>query len=44
MVKSELINTLNNKLPELELKDVELALNCIIEQMAEALAQGERIE
>jgi len=44
VVKSELISTLNDKLPELELKDVELALNCIIEQMAEALAQGERIE
>ena len=44
MVKSELISTLNDKLPELALKDVELGLNCIIEQMAEALAQGERIE
>ena len=43
MVKSELISMLNDKLPELELKDVELALNCIIEQMTEALAQGERI-
>jgi len=44
VVKSELINALNEKLPELEFKDVELALNYIIEQMAEALGQGERIE
>ncbi len=44
MVKSELISTLNAKLPELELKDVELAFNSIIRQMTEALAQGERIE
>ena len=44
MVKSEIISTLNEKLPELEFKDVELALNCIIDQMVEALAQGERIE
>ena len=44
MVKSELISTLNDKLPELELKDIELALNCIIGQMAETLAKGERIE
>jgi len=44
MVKSELVMSLYQKLPELELKDVELALNCIIGQMTEALAQGERIE
>jgi len=44
VVKSELISTLNDKLPELELKDVELGLNCLIEQMVEVLAQGERIE
>ena len=44
MVKSELMSALNEKLPELQIKDVELALNCILEQMADALAQGERIE
>lgn len=44
MVKSELIRALNEKLPELQAKDVELALNCIIGQMTDALAQGERIE
>lgn len=44
MVKSELIRVLNEKLPELQAKDVELALNCIIGQMSDALAEGERIE
>ena len=44
MIKSELVHTLNEKLPELQLKDVELALNCILEQMVEALGRGERIE
>jgi integration host factor subunit beta len=29
MVKSELVRALNEKLPELQLRDVELALNCI---------------
>ena len=40
MIKSELIN----RLPELQARDVELALNCILEYMAEALGKGERIE
>ena len=44
MVKSELVRALNVKLPELQQRDVELALNCILDQMANALAQGERIE
>ena len=44
MIKSELMNALNEKLPELQGKDVELALNCILEHMANALVQGERIE
>ena len=44
MVKSELVRTLNEKLPELQVKDVELALNCILGQMADALVQGNRIE
>ena len=44
MVKSELVRTLNEKLPELQEKDVDWALNCIIGQMTDALAQGERIE
>ena len=44
MVKSELIRALNEKLPELQVKDVELALNCILRQLADAIVQGERIE
>ena len=44
MIKSELIRALNEKLPELQIKDVGLALNCILGQMADALVQSERIE
>jgi integration host factor subunit beta len=44
VVKSELVSVLNEKLPELQVRDVELALNCILEQMTNALVQGERIE
>ena len=44
MVKSELVSALSEKLPGLQQRDVELALNCILAQMADALAQSERIE
>jgi len=44
MVKSELVHALNEKLPELRTRDVELALNCILGQMTNAIAQGNRIE
>ena len=44
MVKSKLVRALNEKLPELQIRDVELALNCILGQMADALVQGKRIE
>jgi len=44
VVKSELVSALNEKLPELQIRDVELALNCVLEQMADALVHGERIE
>ena len=44
MVKSELVHALSEKLPELQQRDVELALNCMLNQMADALVQGERIE
>ena len=44
MVKSEMLQVLSAKLPELQAQDVEAALNCLLEQMADALAQGERIE
>jgi integration host factor subunit beta len=44
VIKSELVRVLNEKLPELQLRDVELALNCILGQLANAIVQGERIE
>lgn len=44
MTKSELIEALAKQQPHLALKDVELAVKCIIEKMNEALSAGERIE
>lgn len=44
MTKSELIELIAAKQSQLSLKDVELAVKTIIEQMAETLAAGERIE
>ena len=44
MTKSELIEALAKQQSHLALKDVELAVKCIIEKMNEALATGERIE
>ena len=44
MVKSELLRILSDKLPELQARDVELAVNSMLEQMITALENGERIE
>jgi len=44
MVRSELVSVLSAKLPELQQRDVELAVNCILKQMTDALTQGEWIE
>ena len=44
MTKSELIEALARQQPHLALKDVELAVKCIIEQMSQSLAVNERIE
>ena len=44
MVKSELVRALNEKLPEHQLGDVELAVNGLLKYLANALVQGERIE
>ena len=44
MNKSELIEALAKKQPHLQLKDVELAVKCIIEGMNLSLSSGERIE
>jgi integration host factor subunit beta len=38
------VNALNEKLPELQKRDVELALNCILGQLENTLVQGGRIE
>lgn len=44
MTKSELINALAAKQPQLDYRDVELAVKELLEQMSAALAAGERIE
>jgi integration host factor subunit beta len=44
VTKSELIEQLSKKQPHLALQDVELAIKCILEQMAQSLATNERIE
>jgi integration host factor subunit beta len=44
MTKSELIELIAAKQAQLSVKDVELAVKTVIEQMAETLAGGERIE
>ncbi len=44
MTKSELITALAEKQPNLQKDDVEAAVNCMLELMADALTQGERIE
>lgn len=44
VTKSELIEALARQLPHLALKDVELAVKCVIEQMSETLSSGDRIE
>lgn len=44
MTKSELIEALAKRQTHLELKDVELAVKCILEKMNQALSSGERIE
>jgi integration host factor subunit beta len=44
MVRSEFINVLAQRQPHLLQHDIELAVNCILEQMAMSLEAGERIE
>lgn len=44
MTKSELILALTAKQPQLDHRDVELAVKELLEQMAVALAMGNRIE
>ncbi len=44
MTKSELIEKLTDDNPQVQARDVELAVKEILEQMAEALATADRIE
>jgi integration host factor subunit beta len=44
VTKSELMQALSSKFLELEKRDVELAVNCMLRQMTDSLVQGERIE
>ncbi|MEQ1557843.1 MAG: integration host factor subunit beta [Methyloglobulus sp.] len=44
MVKSEMVKVLNKKMPDFQERDVESALNCMVNQMVDALVKGERIE
>lgn len=44
MTKSELVEIIAAKQSQLNVKDVELAVKTVIEQMSQALSQGHRIE
>jgi integration host factor subunit beta len=44
MTKSELINLLSQRYPQLVAKDAELAVKTMLDAMAKSLASGERIE
>lgn len=44
MTKSELIEKIAEQQPQLSLKDIELAVKAILEQMSDVLATGQRIE
>ena len=44
MTRSELIERIAELQPQLSIKDIELAVKAIIEQMSRALANGERVE
>ncbi len=44
MTKSELIDVIAKEQNHLACRDVELAVKCMLEQMSQVLASGERIE
>jgi integration host factor subunit beta len=44
MTKSELINLLAERFPQLVVKDAELSVKAILDAMTDNLATGERIE
>ncbi len=44
MTKSELIERVANRQPEMQLKDIDVAIRNIIENMSKALSNGSRVE
>lgn len=44
MTKSELIERITSRHPQMSNKDIELAVKTIIDSMSQALSQGDRIE
>lgn len=44
MIKSELVQIIANRNPHLFLRDVENIVNAIFDEIADALAQGNRVE
>lgn len=44
MTKSELIDRITDRHPELSSRDIELAVKTILDTMSRALSQGDRIE
>ena len=44
MVRSELVRAIHEKLPGLQLSEVEAAVNRLLKHMADASTKGERIE
>ena len=44
MTKSQLIEQLVDKNPQLSVRDIELVVKSLIDQMSESLANGDRIE
>ena len=44
MVKSKLVRAIQEKLPEIQLSEVEAAVNRLLKHMADASTKGERIE
>lgn len=44
MTKSELVERMAGKQDQLSVRDIELAVKALLEQMTQALADGERIE
>lgn len=44
MTKSELIERITEKHPDMSNKDIELAVKTILDTMSQALSQGDRIE